>query len=252
MQSLAQHGKIHAFIFDLDGVLTETQEEHLKAWKHMFNQYLKERAKLTNTEYKPFEDSDYHNYVDGKPRYDGVRDFLKSRNISIPEGNEGDTPNMETVHGLGNRKDEYFEKILNEDGVKVYQSSIDFVRDIRKSGIKTAVVSSSKNCGQVLGVSHIQDLFEVKVDGNDLTRLKIPGKPDPAMFLEAAKRLGVEPKEAAIVEDALAGVEAGRRGNFGLVVGMAHAGDDQELKKHGADIAVYDLRRLESAQKILG
>ena len=252
MQSLDQQEKLQAFIFDLDGVLTETQKQHIKAWRHMFNAFLKDRAKKNGTEYKPFTVSDYRKYVDGKPRYDGAKDFLESRKLTLPQGRKEDPPDSETVDGLGNRKDKYFEQILDKEGATVYQSSIDFVRYLRRIGIKTAVVSSSKNCGHILRVAHIDNLFEVKVDGNDLDALKIPGKPDPAMFLEAARRLGAEPRESAIVEDALAGVEAGRRGGFGLVVGMAHAGDEEELKEHGADIAVSDLRKLETKPRIFG
>jgi trehalose 6-phosphate phosphatase len=236
--------RIRAFIFDLDGVLTETARQHSKAWKRMFDEYLRGRSKKTNSKFEPFRDSDYREYVDGKPRCDGVRDFLKSRNISLPEGNQDDPPERETICGLGNRKDNYFHDILDKEGATVYQSSIDFIRALREKGIKSAVISSSKNCERILKATHIENLFDAKVDGNDLESLKIPGKPDPSMFLEAARRLKVEPSQAAIVEDSLAGVEAGKRGGFGLVIGMARGGDDAKLKKHGADVAVPDLEKL--------
>lgn len=239
--------QMRAFIFDLDGVLTETEKQHTKAWKRMFDEYLKAKK---GDGYKPFTDSDYREYVDGKPRYDGVRDFLKSRNISLPEGSAEDSPEKETVRGLGNRKNGYFHEILDKEGAEVYQSSIDFIRDMRKKRrMKTAVISSSKNCGKIIRVTKIEDLFDQKVDGNDLEKMDMPGKPDPAMFLEAAKRLQVKPDQAAIVEDSLAGVEAGKKGGFGLVVGFEHGGDEEELKQHGADVVVDDLRNLEKDNK---
>jgi trehalose 6-phosphate phosphatase len=250
MQSSQQLEVIHAFIFDMDGVLTETEKQHVRAWRHTFNEYFRDRSKKSNVKYAPFEISDYRKFVDGKPRYDGVRDFLKSRDIILPEGTKHDSPDRETVCGLGNRKDKYFDQILDNEGAEVYQSSIDFVRDMRERGLKTAVVSSDKNCGRVLNVTHIQNLFDERVDGNDLESMNMPGNPDPSMFLEAARRLDVDPKEAAIVEDALTGVEAGRRGGFGLVVGMAHGRDSEDLRKHGADVAVNDLRKLEPNGKI--
>jgi beta-phosphoglucomutase family hydrolase len=236
--------KIHAFIFDMDGVLTETEKQHTKAWKRLFDEYLKKRSKENNEKFKPFTESDYRKYVDGKPRYAGVKDFLKSRKISLPEGSVRDSPDKETIYGLGNKKDRYFHGILRKEGAEVYKSSIDFIREIEKRGLKCAVISSSKNTVRILEATHIEDLFALKVDGNDLEKLKIPGKPDPAMFLEAAKRLRVDPSHAAIVEDSLAGVEAGKRGKFGLVIGMVHEHDDRELLEHGADVAVGDLRKL--------
>lgn len=232
--------RLDAFIFDLDGVITETQKLHSEAWKRMFDEFLKKRS----ADERPFDDSDYREYVDGKPRYDGVKDFLASRNISLPYGNKGDSTDAETICGLGNRKNKYFLEILQRKGPKVYQGSVDFIKDIRKKGVKTAIISSSRNCANILRATGTQDLFDARVDGNDLDSQGIAGKPDPAMFLEAAKRIDVKPDRSAIVEDSLAGVEAGEKGRFAAVIGVARAGNDQELRDHGATITVNDLNEL--------
>jgi beta-phosphoglucomutase family hydrolase len=235
--------KISAIIFDLDGVVTSTAKLHFAAWKKMFDEYLEKKSGRGN--FRPFEESDYLRYVDGKPRYDGVKDFLVSRKIRLPQGTSDDSPDSETVCGLGNRKNKYFLEIINKEKPKVYQTSVDFIRSIRGKGMKTAIISSSRNCAQVLRVTGTDILFDARVDGTDLESLNIPGKPDPAMFLEAAKRIGVIPERDAIVEDSLAGVEAGRRGNFGLVIGVARSGDGKRLKERGADVVVSDLKDLQ-------
>ena len=182
--------------------------------------------------------------MDGKPRYDGVESFLASRGISLPRGEPGDPPSAETVCGLGNRKDELFGEVLRQDGVAAFPSSVELLGQLRDGGFGTAIISASRNCAQVLRAAGASELFDAKVDGVDADRLGLKGKPDPAVFLEAASRLGVEPARAAVVEDALAGVEAGRSGGFGLVVGVDRAGQAQALLEHGADVVVGDLEEV--------
>ncbi len=240
-----------AVIFDMDGVLTETATYHAAAWKHIFDEYFEKRGLQRGSKPQPFNSNvDYHRYVDGKPRYDGVDSFLKSRLISLPMGNESDTPDKDTVCGLGNGKNEYFLSLLKREGVKAYPSSIKFVHKIKSMNILVAVISSSRNSAHVLRSANIQDVFDVKVDGIDAAKLGLRGKPDPAIFLEAAKRLNVDPERAVVVEDALAGVEAGRRGKFGLVIGVDRWGHARELKEKGADIVVKDLSELGTVDKI--
>ena len=244
-----QLDRIDAVIFDLDGVITDTAKQHAEAWKQMFDQYLRMRSEKYGTIFKSFEDSDYRMYVDGKPRYDGVRDFLASRQISLPYGRKEDPIGRETVCGLGNRKNSYFLKILDEQGAKVYQSSVDLIRALRSSGVKTAIISSSRNCAFILRSTGIHDLFDVKVDGLDLDSLNIRGKPDPSIFLEAAKRLGVRPERSVVIEDALSGVEAGRRGGFALVIGVSRTGNDRQLMEHGAHSVVKDLGEIDLVER---
>ena len=234
--------KFDAVLFDLDGVLTATAKVHAACWKKMFDEYLQKRASLTGEPFQPFEITmDYGPYVDGKPRFDGVRDFLRSRSIELPEGTPSDPPLTETVCGLGNRKNEMINAVIESDGVEVYEASIELVRRIRQEGIKVAVVTSSQNCDTVLKAAGIANLFEVRVDGNVLRSQHLSGKPAPDAFLAAAKILGVDPKRAVVVEDAISGVQAGRNGRFGLVIGVARKGDSEELKKNGADLVVKDL-----------
>ena len=243
--AVIQLDRIDAVIFDLDGVITDTAKQHAEAWKRMFDEYLRTRSEKFATGFKPFEDSDYRMYVDGKPRYDGVKDFLASRQISLLYGAKEDPEDSETVCGLGNRKNSYFLKILDERGAELYQSSVDLIRALRSNGVKTAIISSSRNCTFILRSTGIQDLFDVKVDGLDLDTLKIKGKPDPSIFLEAAKRLTVRPERSVVVEDALSGVEAGRRGGFALVIGVSRTGNDRQLMEHGAHAIVRDLGEIE-------
>jgi beta-phosphoglucomutase family hydrolase len=231
---------IHACLFDMDGVLTETATVHAAAWKMMFDAFLKDREGQA-----PFDEgSDYGRYVDGKPRYDGVRSFLQSRGIELPEGGPDDPPDAETVHGLGNRKNELVQKLIRERGVKVYDGSRRFLDAARAAGLQTAVVSSSANTREILDAAGIADRFETVVDGRDVADRGLKGKPAPDTFLQAAKDLGVEPKEAAVFEDALAGVEAGRAGHFGQVVGVDRVGQADALREHGADVVVEDLSEL--------
>lgn len=237
---------LDAVIFDLDGVITDTAVVHAAAWKRLFDGYL--AARFGTDGFRPFEEADYLAHVDGKPRYDGVRDFLASRGIALPEGDPSDPPDRETVCGLGNRKDEYFQVALR-DGVDPYPSSVDLVRALREEGTAVAVVSSSRNAGAVLDAAGLGELFPVRVDGVDAHELGLAGKPDPALFLEAADRLGVDPDRAAVVEDALSGVEAGRRGRFRLVVGVDRADQAAELRQHGADVVVDDLGQLRDGDR---
>ncbi|MFS2293630.1 MAG: beta-phosphoglucomutase family hydrolase [Actinomadura sp.] len=236
-----------ACLFDLDGVLTRTAAVHAAAWKEMFDDYLRERARRTGEPFTEFDlVKDYGRYVDGKKREDGTRSFLESRGIVLPEGSPDDPPESETVRGLGNRKNELVLKFIEEKGVETFDGSIDYVRAARKKGLKTAVVSSSANTVQVLRTVGITDLFDARVDGVVAAERGLPGKPAPDTFVEAARELGVEPARAAVFEDALAGVQAGRAGGFAYVVGVnrmdeAHA---KALAEHGADIVVSDLSEL--------
>jgi beta-phosphoglucomutase family hydrolase len=232
---------IRACLFDMDGVLTETATVHARAWKQMFDEFL--RARLGD-DFEPFTQDDYDKYVDGKPRYDGVRSFLESRGIELPQGSPDDPPATETIDGLGNRKNELVMKLIHEEGVKAYPGSVRYLHAARDAGLHRAVVSSSANCAEVLRAAGIEDLFEARVDGHAVEEEHLNGKPAPDTYLRAAKELGVEPAQAAVFEDALSGVEAGRAGNFGFVVGVDRVGQAQALKEHGADVVVKDLADL--------
>jgi beta-phosphoglucomutase family hydrolase len=234
-----------ACLFDLDGVLTKTAVVHNAAWKEMFDAYLRERSRRTGEPFVPFDPvKDYDEYVDGKPRADGTRSFLASRGIELPEGSEGDPPGAETIHGLGNRKNKNVVRRIREDGVEAYDGSIRYVRAARDAGLRRAVVSSSANCRDVLIAAGIEDLFEARIDGVVAGREHLQGKPAPDTFLAAARVLGLGPQAAAVFEDALAGVEAGRAGRFRYVVGVDRTGQADALRKHGADTVVADLAEL--------
>lgn len=234
-----------AVLFDLDGVLTSTARVHSVCWKRMFDAFLERHAAETGTAFVPFDiDGDYKQYVDGKPRYDGVRSFLESRGIELPYGDPEDPPGKLTACGLGNRKDRLFNEVLREEGVEAFDGTIRWARDLRARGMKTAVVSSSKNCRTIMEAAGIEDLFDTRVDGEIAQRLGIPGKPAPDTYLKAAAELGVEPQRAVVVEDALSGVQAGRRGDFGLVIGVDRHGDADALRDNGADIVVADLAEM--------
>jgi beta-phosphoglucomutase family hydrolase len=236
---------IRACLFDLDGVLTQTAKVHARAWKKMFDAFLKARAERSGAELVPFDaHDDYDAYVDGKPRSDGVRDFLASRAIELPEGAEDDPPSAETVRGLGNRKNQLVLAILKKDGVEPYEGSVRYLHAARDAGLRRAVVSSSANCREVLIAAGIEDLLEVRVDGIVAEEEKLIGKPAPDTYLAAAKKLGVQPGEAAVFEDALAGVESGRAGGFGCVVGVNRVGQADALREHGATVVVDDVADL--------
>jgi beta-phosphoglucomutase family hydrolase len=236
---------VSACLFDLDGVLTQTAKVHAAAWKEMFDAYLRERAARTVERFVPFDAvGEYDQYVDGKPRYEGVQSFLASRGIELPRGEPEDPPQAETVDGLGNRKNEIVLRLIRERGVEPYEGSVKYVRAAKDAGLRRAVVSSSTNCHDVLVAAGIEDLFEVRIDGVVAEREHLHGKPAPDTFLAGARALGVEPAHAAVFEDALAGVAAGRAGHFGFVVGVDRVGQADALREHGADVVVSDLSEL--------
>jgi len=238
-------GSYKAFLFDLDGVITDTASVHAAAWKAAFDDFLSQGTDPSTSLRAPFDiGSDYPLYVDGKPRNKGVRDFLTSRSIELPEGNTDDPAGYDTVWAVGNLKNERLVRVIAENGVEVYDGTVQFVNAARTAGIKTAVVSSSANTAAVLKATNLDHLFEVRVDGVTILDEQLSGKPSPDTFLLAASRLGVHPDNAVVFEDALAGVEAGRRGNFGLVVGVDRIGHAAALKERGADIVVTDLAEL--------
>jgi beta-phosphoglucomutase family hydrolase len=234
-----------AVLLDLDGVITDTASIHAACWKQMFDEYLLKRTTLRGEVFRPFDiATDYRLYVDGKPRFDGVRDFLISRGIKLPEGSMDDTPEAETVGGLGNRKNDLVNKIIEENGVEPYEGSVKLIHQLRRRGFKIAVVTSSQNCTVVLKAAKLEDFFDVQVDGNMIHAQHLAGKPAPDTFLTAARLLGVEPTRSVVIEDAISGVEAGSAGNFGLVIGVARKGNAEELQQHGAHLVVNDLGEL--------
>jgi beta-phosphoglucomutase family hydrolase len=236
---------VTACLFDLDGVLTKTAKLHAAAWKQTFDDYLRRRAASTGEAFVPFDlVHDYDEHVDGKPRYDGARSFLGSRGIELPEGDADDPPDAQTIHGLGNRKNELVLELIREQGVEPYEGSVRYVQAARAGGLRRAVVSSSTNCRDVLLAAGIEDLFEEIVDGLTAEREHLRGKPAPDTYLAGARALDVEPAQAAVFEDALAGVEAGRAGRFGFVVGVDRVGQADALRAHGADVVVRDLADL--------
>jgi beta-phosphoglucomutase family hydrolase len=226
---------ITACLFDLDGVITQTAKLHAAAWKEMFDDYLREHSEQTGEPFEEFTPSDYDRYVDGRPRLDGVRTFLAARGIEQDD---------ELVRRLGDRKNDLVLQLIRERGVEVYDGSIDFVKEAKREGLRRAVVSSSANTREVLKSVGIEDLFEAVVDGIVAQRDGLPGKPAPDTFVAGARALGAEPPQAVVFEDALAGVEAGRAGGFGYVVGVDRTGQRDALAQHGADIVVDDLSEL--------
>jgi len=236
---------VTACLFDLDGVLTQTALVHNAAWKQTFDAFLETWSTQHGQPFVPFDSgADYHQYVDGRPRADGVRTFLASRGITLPEGTPDDGPDAETVNGIGNRKNELVLQKIAEGAVQVYPGSVDYLHAVRDAGLRRAVVSASANCADVLKAANIADLLEVRVDGLTARAEHLPGKPAPDTFLYAAKLLGVEPKQCAVFEDALAGVAAGKAGGFGIVIGVDRVGQADALLAHGADIVVQDLAEL--------
>ncbi len=237
--------EVRACLFDLDGVLTQTVRLHAAAWKEMFDGFLSARAAQSGEAFVPFDAAaDYNEYVDGKPRLDGVRSFLASRAIDLPAGRSDDPPDAETIAGLGNRKNELVLSLIRDKGVQPYEGSVRYVRAVRDAGLHRAVVSASANCRDVLVAAGIENLFEVRIDGIVAEREHLHGKPAPDTYLAATRALGVKPAHAAVLEDALAGVAAGRAGGFGFVVGVDRAGQAAALRRRGADIVVSDLAEL--------
>lgn len=237
--------RVEACLFDLDGVLTQTARLHAEAWKTVFDDVLRAHAEARGAPFVPFDAvAEYRQYVDGRPRADGVRTFLAARGISLPEGAPGDPPGIDTVHAIGSRKNELVLQLFRERPIELYEGSLRYVRAAHDAGLKTAVVSSSKNTQQVIASAGIADLFDVRVDGVVAEERHLAGKPAPDTFLAAAEQLGVEPGRAAVFEDALAGVQAGHAGHFGFVVGVDRIGQAVELRRHGADVVVEDLELL--------
>lgn len=237
--------KVRACLFDLDGVLTDTASVHTKAWKAMFDAYLSQRAESTGEKFVPFDEAaDYRQYVDGKKREDGVRSFLTSRGIELPDGSPDDPDGADTVYGLGNRKNDMFQKVLHDDGVKVFEGSRRYLEAASAAGLGIAVVSSSANTRDVLEITGLDRFVQQRVDGITLRDEHIAGKPAPDSFLRAAQLLDVPADAAAVFEDALSGVQAGRAGNFGFVVGVDRVGQAEDLRRNGADVVVTDLAEL--------
>lgn len=235
---------LSAAIFDTDGVITRTATVHAAAWTALFDEFLRAWAERTGEPFAGFTPEDYRRFVDGLPRYEGVRRFLESRGITLPTGSPSDPPDAMTVCGLGNRKNDAFLAEVAAHGVEPFDTTLAFVRALREAGVRTAAVSASENCAAILAAAGADGLFDVRVDGLDIRALDLAPKPEPDLFLEAARRLGVRPADAAVVEDALAGVEAARRGRFGLVIGVDRTGHPDDLLAHGADLVVTDLAEL--------
>ena len=236
---------VSACLFDMDGVVTKTAIVHAAAWEQMFDDFLRERAKETGTEFVPFDsDHDYGNYVDGKPRLDGTKSFLESRGIELPDGSPDDPPGTPTLHGLSHRKNDLVLVKLRENGVQVYDDTITYIKAVRDGGLATAIVSSSANTRQVLDGAKIADLFDVRVDAQYAKEHNLHGKPAPDTFLAGAKALNVPAKQAVVFEDAQSGVAAGHAGHFALVVGVDRVNQAEALREHGADVVVTDVADL--------
>ena len=239
--------RYRAVVFDLDGVITDTASVHADAWGIVFDDYLRRLPARVGEDHRPFEEGDYLHHVDGRPRYDGVDGFLHSRGIVLPWGDPSDPPEGETVCGLGNRKNKLFHERLHHQGVRSFEDGVALVRRVRAAGLVAAIISASDNCREVLEAVGLGDLFPVRVDGVVAAELGLPGKPDPAVLIEAARRLGVAPNAAVVVEDAEAGVQAGRRGGFGLVIGIARDHHGEGLLVEGADVVVRCLDEVQVA-----
>ncbi|MCG5533408.1 beta-phosphoglucomutase family hydrolase [Halorhodospira sp. 9621] len=234
-----------AAIFDMDGVVTRTATVHARAWKEMFDAFLQAHAERTGTPFAPFdEETEYWEHVDGLPRQEGVRRFLAARGIDLPEGEEDDPPEHDTIHGLGRRKDALIQAVIERDGVEVFPDWLERVRQWRAAGVRTAIVSSSRNCRRMIQAAGIETLFDARVDGETARELGLRGKPDADIFLVAAERLGVAPGQSVVFEDAISGVQAGAAGPFALVVGVARHDNHDVLRAHGADVAVAALTEL--------
>jgi beta-phosphoglucomutase family hydrolase len=246
--SLGLDPSIRVCLFDMDGVLTKTATVHATAWKQTFDALLRTLSARDSRPFEPFDEvKDYEQYVDGKPRADGVRSFLIARGIDLPEGDPDDPPTAETIQGVGNAKNEAFNTLLRTQGVERYEGSVRYVQAVREAGLRTGVVTSSANCDAVLEAANMADLFDATFDGNDLREHNLLGKPAPDSYLAAARALGAEAAQAAVFDDAQAGVQAGRAGQFGKVIGVDRLGQTEELYEHGADVVVTDLDQLLAA-----
>lgn len=236
-------GDYDALIFDLDGVITDTAQTHRKAWKEVFDQVLEEHL---GADYRPFDVDDYRRYVDGKPRFEGVRSFLSSRNLHLPEGEIGEGPDLETVYGIGMEKNERYQERIAEGQLSVFDDALELLEAAEQARFGLGLVSSSRNAGLILEILGLSDRFGARVDGQTLAEENLAGKPAPDMFVEASRRLGVEPRRAVVIEDAESGVRAGRAGGFGLVIGLGRGGEEEcrILREHGADLALTSLAPL--------
>jgi len=235
------HAHYDGGIFDLDGVVTHTAQVHSRAWKKMFDEYLAEWSAKHNQEQAPFDmDTDYPIYVDGKPRYQGAQSFFESRGIELPFGDPSDPPRMETVCGLGNRKNEFYRELVETDGVGIFDPTVEFIKTLRERGQKIGLMSSSKNTRDIIRIAGLEELFDEVVDGVTAEKEGMRGKPHPDVYLRCAELLDLEPSKAFVIEDAASGVEAGSRGKFGVVVGLAHGDQAQALKDAGADVVITD------------
>jgi beta-phosphoglucomutase family hydrolase len=240
-----ERGQYDAILLDLDGVITDTASIHAACWKKMFDEYLQTRSTRNYEVFHPFDiATDYRLYVDGKPRFDGVRDFLRSRHVELPDGTADGPARAETVWGLGNRKNDLVTTVIRDGGVRAYKGSVELIHQLSHRNFKMAVVTSSRNCEAVLKAVNLDTFFEVRVDGNMIEARHLRGKPAPDTYLTAAKLLEVEPSRAVVIEDAISGVEAGSKGAFGLVIGVARKGNADELRRHGANLIVDDLGQL--------
>jgi beta-phosphoglucomutase family hydrolase len=237
-----------AIVFDLDGVITKTAVTHVKAWKQIFDEFLKKKAEREQIPFKEFTETDYLNYVDGKPRYEGVASFLESRRINIAQGSRDDSPAEETISGLGNRKNEVFLEILQKEGTEVYPSSKKLLLDLKKISVKTGVASSSKNCQKILETVGLLHIFDALVDGIVSEETGLKGKPEPDIFLRTCELMGSKPEETIVVEDAVSGVQAGAKGNFGLTLGVARKQNKQDLLNNGADYVVTDMEEVNGVE----
>lgn len=235
---------LDAVLFDMDGVVTDTARAHAYAWKALFDEFLAAWSRTHDDPFEPFDLRDYHALIDGKPRLDGVRDYLTAHGIAIPEGTPDDPSGLDTMHALARRKQDHFVEWLETNPVEAFPGAVRLLQALRARGVRTALFTSSRNADLVLDRAGVRALFDAKVDGNDLERLGLPGKPAPDVLLEAARRLGVPPARAAAIEDAVAGVEAAARGGFALVVGVSHGADEGALRDAGADLVVHDLDEL--------
>jgi len=243
---MKKQANIEAVIFDLDGVITKTALTHASAWKKMFDEFLSLREREYGEPFREFTHTgDYLPYVDGKPRYKGVASFLESRNINVPFGDPSDSPDMLTCCGLGNRKNQTFNEVLEKDGVEVYPSTVQLIMELMEAGIKLGVASSSKNCRVVLQTVDLLKVFGARVDGEVSVELGLNGKPEPDIFTTACDILGVSYRNAIVVEDAVSGVQAGAKGNFGLTLGIAREDNVKELQENGADFVLTDLDEID-------
>ncbi len=238
-------------VFDLDGVITKTAVVHAAAWKKMFDDYMKLREKRDSETFKEFTvEGDYLQFVDGKPRYKGTQSFLESRGIHLEFGDPSDEPGKETVCGLGNMKNNAFREVLQKDGVKYYEPAIDFIKDLKANGIRVGVASSSKNCQFILRAVGLEELFETRVDGVVSAEMGLRGKPEPDIFVVAAKNLGAEPNRTVVMEDAVSGVQAGSKGQFGLTIGVARENNEKALKENGADVVITSFQGVDTEKVI--